>query len=88
MISDHTKMAIIALVNIDAAATEPERERVRLALTGARPRGRTIPLAEARRMLGLSANGLRKWIKAGRLEGVKGSGSRYYGVTEESLARV
>ena len=42
MIGDHTKMAVIALVNIDA----------------------------------------------GRLVGVKGGGSRYYGVTEEGRARV
>lgn len=88
MISDHTKLAIIALINIDACATEPERERVRLALTGTRPHGRTIPLKEAQELLGLSRGGLRKWIDAGRLVGVKGSGSRYYGVTEESLARV
>lgn len=86
MIADHIKCAILALVNIDKGATDAERERVRIALTDARPRGRTIALNEAAEMLGVHRNTIHNWVASGRLVGVKGGGGRYYGVTEASLA--
>lgn len=86
MISEHTKAAIIALINIDADATDAERERVRISLTGVRPHGRTIRIAEAARILGVHRNTISNWISSGRLTGVRGGGRQYIGVTEESLA--
>lgn len=86
MIADNIKCAILALINIDEGATDAERERVRLALTDVRPKGRTIPLHEAAEILGVHRNTIQNWIKCGRLEGVKGRGARMYGVTAASLA--
>lgn len=86
MIADHTKRAILALVHIDEGATDAERERVRLALTDARPNGRTIRIKDAAAMLGVHANTVKKWIAVGRLVGVKGGGGRMIGVTEASVA--
>lgn len=86
MIADHTKRAILALVHIDEGATDEERERVRLALTDARPNGRTIRLKDAAEMLGVHRNTIQKWAASGRLVGVRGGGGRMVGVTEASLA--
>lgn len=88
MFADHIKCAILALVEIDEGATDAERERVRLALTDARPRGRTIRIAEAAGMLGVHRNTILNWIASGKLVGVKGGGSKWFGVTEQSLAAV
>ena len=86
MIADHIKCAILALVNIDEGATDAERERVRLALTDARPNGRTIRTKEAAAILGVHVNTILNWARSGRLVGVKGGGGKYIGVTEASLA--
>lgn len=84
--TESTRMAIIALVNVDKEATEEERSRVVLALTGARPHGRTIRVREAAKILGVHRNTVSAWVKAGRLTAVKGCHGRVVGVTEESLA--
>lgn len=86
MIAEHTKLAILALIHIDDGATDAERERVRLALTAARPNGRTIRIKDAAEILDLHPNTVKKWIASGRLVGVKGRGNRMIGVTEASLA--
>ena len=86
MIAPHIKSAILALVHIDDGATDAERERVRLALTDARPNGRTIRIKDAAAMLGVHSNTVKRWVAEGRLVGVKGGGGRTIGVTEASLA--
>lgn len=86
MIADHTKRAILALINIDEGATDAERRRVEIALTEARPHGRTIRIKDAAEMLGVHRNTICNWIASGRLVGVKGRGGRIMGVTEQSLA--
>lgn len=49
------------------------------------PQARNIPFAEAARRLGCSANMARYLVRKGLLTGVRLSGVRFRGVTEESL---
>lgn len=88
MISDTTKAAVLALLAVDAGATDSEKERVKIALTDRRPNGRLIRTGDAAKMLDVHPNTVRNWIKSGRLEGVRGGGSRMIGVTEASLAAI
>jgi excisionase family DNA binding protein len=86
VISEHIKGAIIALINVDTGATETERERVRLALTDARPNGRTIRIRDAAKILGIHRNTIKNWVDAGRLQAVLGPTGKVVGITEASLA--
>ena len=88
MIAAHVRAAIVALLEVDAGATEAERERVTIALGGARPRGATVGIREAARMLGVHRNTIGNWIRSGRLDAVLDAGGRAMGVTEQSLARI
>lgn len=88
MIADHIKASIIALINIDEGATESERERVKLALSGARPNGKTIRIREAAKILSVHPNTILNWVSAGRLDAVRGATGRVMGVTEASLATI
>lgn len=88
MISEHIKGAIIALINVDTGATETERERVKLALTDARPNGRTIRIREAAKMIGVHRNTINNWVTAGRLVAVRGPTGKVVGITEASIATI
>ena len=88
MIAEHIKAAIIALLAVDGGATDAERESVQLALTGRRPNGAVVRIAEAAKVLGVHRNTIYGYIKSGRLEPVAGNGSKTVGVTEASLARL
>ena len=88
MISDHIKTAILALINIDSAATDAERERVRLALIGTRPNGRTIPVGEAAKILRVHRNTIRNWINAGRIEAVRDITGHVRGISEAAIAKI
>ena len=87
MIGYHTKLAIVALVNVDEGATEDEREMVRRALEGVRPQGRTVRPREAARLLGVHRNTVMNWIRSGKLQPVRGATGKVVGVTEASLAK-
>ena len=85
MMTEQTKMAILALVEVDKQATEPEREAVRVALDGGRSAGRLLSYREVSKRLGCHRNTIRNLVKMGRLSAVTGSGDRKYKITEESL---
>ena len=88
MIAEHTKAAIIALINVDPGASDADRQRVTLALSGTRPLGRTIRLREAARIMGVHRNTIANWIRSGRLVPVKGPNGRVFGVAEASITQV
>jgi hypothetical protein len=86
MISEHTKLAVIALVNVDRNATKADRDRVVDALSGAPRVDRIVRVKEAARMLGLSSEAVLKWARCGRLQAVRGPTGKIVGVAEASLA--
>lgn len=88
MMAECTKAAILALLAVDAGATDAEKERVTIALTGARSKGAIVRIADAAKMLRVHRNTIYGYIKAGRLEPVAGNGSKTVGVTEASLAKL
>ena len=88
MIAHHIQAAILALLAVDAGATDADKERVQLAMGGARPHGAVIRTSEAARILGVHQNTIHNWIKSGRLVPVKGANGKAIGVTEASLAAV
>jgi transposase len=88
MIAEHIKVAVLALLAADAGATDVERERVKLALTGTRPNGAIIRTAKAAEMLGVHSHTIHNWVKSGKLVAVTGANGKMIGVTEASLAAV
>ena len=88
MMSDWAQAAVIAIANVDPQATDADRENIRLAASGTRPRGKTLRIATAAKVLGVHRNTIHNWIKAGRLDAVKGRDGKTIGVSEASLARV
>jgi hypothetical protein len=88
MIAEHIKAAIIALLAVDGGATDAERESVQLALTGRRPNGAVVRIAEAAKTLGVHRNTIHNWIASGKLVPVTGANGKNIGVTEASLAAV
>lgn len=88
MIGEQTKAAILALMRVDPETTEAEVERVKLALTGARPRGATVRLRAAARILGVHRNTIANWARSGRLDPIRNATGRIVGVTELSMSRV
>lgn len=87
MIAEYTRAAILALLAVDAGATDAEKERVTIALTGTRPHGAIVRIADAARTLGVHRNTIYKLMRSGKLVAVKGTGDKAIGVTEESLAK-
>ena len=88
MMSDWAQAAVIAIANVDPQATDADRENIRLAASGTRPRGKTLRIAAAAKVLGVHRNTIHNWIKAGRLDAVKGRDGKTIGVSEASLAKV
>lgn len=88
MMSEWAQAAIIAIANVDPAATDAERERIRVAMQGTRPHGATVRITAAAKLLGVHRNTIYNWIKCGRLTPVTGADGKTIGVTETSLAKV
>ena len=87
MISEHVRMAVMALLETEGGATADEKSAVRIALCGERGgTGRIVPFREAAKRTGLNRNTLRALCRNGTLRGVVGSGKRMLGITESSLA--
>lgn len=70
MIGKHTRAAIAALLAIDEGATDDERNRVTVALSG---EPKLLTQTEAARRLGVSRRTVINMIKRGMLAQVKGS---------------
>ena len=70
MIGKHTKAAIAALLAIDEGATEDERNRVTVALSG---EPKLLTQTEAARRLGVSRRTVINMIKRGMLVQANGS---------------
>lgn len=88
MIAGYTRAAILALLAVDAGATDAEKERVTEALGGIKPYG-YVRIADAANKLGVHRNTIHRMIKSGKLKPVMGAyGHRALGVTEDSLARL
>lgn len=78
-----TRKAIVALLAVDETASEEERDRVALALSGAAPK--VLRIAEVAERLGRTKQTVHNLINAGRLKTVPGAGIFSAGVTEESF---
>lgn len=86
MISEHVKMAVLALVEADGGASEAEVDAVKAALDGGRGgSGRVVTFREAAKRTGLNRNTLRALCRNGTLHGVMGTGKRMLGIAERSL---
>ena len=86
MMQRHTRDAILALVSVDEAMTNDEREGIAKFLSGER-RARIVPRKEAAKAIGCHPNSVDNLIKDGRLMAVRDLGGHVRGVTEESLDR-
>lgn len=87
MISEHVRMAVMALLETDGGATADEKSAVKIALCGGARggTGRIVPFREAAKRTGLNRNTLRALCRNGTLRGVVGSGKRMLGIAESSL---
>ena len=88
MFSEHIKAAILALVEVDAKATESDREGVVVALSGGRAKDRVVGFREAAERTGLHVNTIRAMARNGVVDGVRGSGSRMIGISGRSMDRL
>ncbi len=79
-----TKEMIVRIAHADPTATDAELERIERALVGGR-RSSVVSIGDAARRLGRHRNTVVNLVRAGRLVGVRGSGSRNIGVTEASI---
>lgn len=87
MFSEHTKKSIIALACIDEGVTDAEKDALESVLTGRRRPCAVVRYSDAAKRLGLSVPTIKRLVKSGRLQGIKGIGTRYCGITEESIER-
>ena len=87
MFSQHTVKSIIALACIDEGVTDAEKDALQGVLLGRRRTSPVVKSRDAATRLGLSLPTIKRLVKNGKLRGVKGVGSRYYGIAEESIER-
>lgn len=87
MFSQHTAKSIIALACLDEGVTDAEKDALQSVLAGRRRECAVVRYGEAAKRLGLSVPTIKRLVKDGKLRGVKGIGSRYYGIAEESIER-
>jgi len=88
MFSDHTRRSIIALACIDEGVTDTEKDALQGVLLGRRTASSAVVrYKDAAKRLGLSVPTIKRLVKSGRLQGVKGIGTRYCGISEESIER-
>ena len=87
MFSEHTKKSIIAIACIDDGVTDAEKDALEGVLSGRRRLCAVVRYRDAAKRLGLSVPTIKRLVKSGQLRGVKGIGSRCYGISEESIER-
>ena len=87
MFSEHTKKSIIAIACIDDGVTDAEKDALEGVLSGRRRLCAVVRYRDAAKRLGLSVPTIKRLVKSGRLQGIKGIGNRYCGISEESIER-
>lgn len=87
MISESTKKAVLALVEIDESATPDEKDAVAAVLRCgvAHVDNRVLSFAEVSKRTGKSKMTVWTWVKTGKLQAVRGGGDRNIGVLESSF---
>lgn len=88
MIAEHTKAAVLAILAVDSGVTDSERVAIENVMSGRRIHpGGIVTIRNAASRLGVHYNTVLKYVKAGRLNPIMGSGERAIGISEESFER-
>lgn len=85
MISEHIRLAVLALVETDKRATDADKEAVVRAVTGHATQDRLLTYADAAAILGRSKTTVGRMARTGQARAVMGTGSRRLGVLASSI---
>lgn len=85
MVSEHIRLAIVALMETDPRATDADKEAVVRAVTGQAGNDHLISYADAAAILGCSKTTVGRMARSGQARAVMGTGSRRLGVMASSV---
>ena len=85
MVSEHIRMAIVALMETDPRATDADKEAVVRAVTGQAGHDHLLSYADAAAILGCSKTTVGRMARSGHARAVMGTGSRRLGVMASSV---
>lgn len=85
MISEHIRLAVVALVETDKRATDADKEAIVRALTGQAGHDHLLSYADAAAILGRSKTTVARMARTGQARAVMGTGSRRLGVLASSI---
>lgn len=85
MVSEHIRLAIVALMETDPRATDADKEAVVRAVTGQAGQDHLLSYADAAAILGCSKTTVGRMARSGQARAVMGTGSRRLGVMASSV---
>ena len=85
MVSEHIRLAIVALMETDPSATDADKEAVVRAVTGQAGHDHLLSYADAAAILGCSKTTVGRMARSGQARAVMGTGSRRLGVMASSV---
>lgn len=85
MVSEHIRLAIVALMETDPRATDADKEAVVRAVTGQAGNDHLLSYADAAAILGCSKTTVGRMARSGQARAVMGTGSRRLGVMASSV---